>query len=853
MKRVALILTLLLITLSLCAGLPDALSREGNPELYDRLMSKAKANIHVLPSAQGRAYNKLLKQHDDILMAYLIAYESNANLAQAEPDDLLSNYIELQKLLDKEGLRYDPEFFLSYVAKQTVSDERISAYRKAMLDDGLREVLERNPDILDRYRATASWCVEKLKFQQTSGRDMNPLDITQKSLLGRCEEMQILFVAAARVVGIPSRPASTPWWAHIDNNHAWAEVYLDDQWAYTGDMDAAYFPNQTWFSGLIDKTVLILADGSMPTNEDEVLFEGDYEVVINSTRNYAKERTRNIEVRVLDEAGEPAADALISVMVFNWGALRTLSSMKTREDGSFRFSAGRGAFYLSAYKDGKQALALLPSSESETEELSLRLSSESLSAQNAVLHYPANAMDWQQAPQSYAEDINHRKQLWQAQVDAWTAAVSTTLLQDEASTTLLQDEASTTMLQDEASTVQPSDSLLTELLIQSRGNYPELQKFIARVGTPSQDFMDFLLSYDPKFLWQADHTQLEACYNHFLAYPRDADYPAQVYYPTMFYEELSRPFKHKGSWQLYPKSLIRKGKDDHAKLAGIIKRLHKRHKIDPAKALQGLLRLDVAVGQKHLTNYQFRMLTISALRANGIAAEYTRVPDNILVYLDHDWHYYDAIKRRFPEAETEAAGQSLKLSITDEAGLPLKIADEQISLTRLVKGQFYSLTNRFEYLGNGRYQALIKDQDAYLQFGYRISDSQTAVQVLPIQAWDGSSELKIVAKNYPRTWQPADPEILALFDPETLETASLIILGNHDQENSLRLLDRVRERSYLFFGYAPSPTQTMNYRVLDTWQDMVSQDSSHAIRSITLIKKDGSWLSYEGRWDKLPD
>ncbi|HQQ68237.1 MAG TPA: transglutaminase domain-containing protein, partial [Candidatus Cloacimonadota bacterium] len=361
MKRVAFILILLHLLTGLFAFLPSSLSRQGNPVLYERLMPKAKANIKQLPAPQRKQYKKLLKQYDDILMAYLIAYESNATLAPADPDDLFSNYRELRLYLDKEGLHYLPEIFLSYVAKQSVSDEPLTAYRKAMLDDGLREVLDGNSDILQRYRATASWCVEKLKFQQTSGRDQSPLDITQKSLVGRCEEMQILFVAAARTVGIPARPASTPWWAHIDNNHAWAEVYLNGEWAYTGDMDAAYHPNQTWFSGLIDKTVLILADGSMPTPQDEILAEGDYDVLINSTRNYAKERTREIKVSVTDESGQAVDNAIVSVLVFNWGSLRTLSSLFTDNEGNLKFSAGRGAFYLSAYKDGKQALAQVES------------------------------------------------------------------------------------------------------------------------------------------------------------------------------------------------------------------------------------------------------------------------------------------------------------------------------------------------------------------------------------------------------------------------------------------------------------------------------------------------------------
>lgn len=825
MKRVVLVLILLQLSLALFAAIPSSFSSSGNPELYNLLRPKAKDNLKSLPSAQSKAFHKLLKQNDDILMAYLIAYESNANLAQADPEDLYSNYRELRVFLDKEGSHYMPEFFLSYVAKQTVSDERISAYRRAMLDDGLREVWENNANILDRYRATASWCVEKLKFQQTSGRDLSPLDITQKTLLGRCEEMQILFVAAARTVGIPARPASTPWWAHIDNNHAWAEVYLEDEWAYTGDMDAAYHPNQTWFSGLIDKTVLILADGSMPTAQDEILAEGSYELQINSTRNYAKERTRDIEVQVLDQDGQAVPKAAVSVLVFNWGALRTLTTLSSDEEGKLKFSAGRGAFYLSAFKDGRQALSLVPSNEQSKVELSLVLSEQSFAPQNAVLNYPANKMEWKQASQSYQDDINVRKEIWQEQVDTWLA---------------------------EATAQAPQDSLAQQVLIASRGNYPELQKFLSKVGVPQKDFMQFLLSSDPKFLWQADARQLEAVYQHFRMYPRETDYPSELYQPTMFYEELSHPFKMKGSWSLYPSSLIHKGFDDTATLLSVMKSLHKKYKINGKKALAGLLRLDVAVKQKYLSNYQFRMLAISALRASGLAADYTRVPDMILVYLNEDWQYYDAINRRFAEQNEVSSSHSLKLSIVDIEGLPLKIAEEQMSLTRLVKGQFYGLNNRFEYMGNGKYQSLIKDTDAYLQFGYRISDSQTAVQILPLRDWDFAQEITLTAPDYPKTWQEAEESLLALFDSDTLEHESLILLGNHDQENSLRILELIKDLPYRFFGYATSPAPLPQYSVLPSWQELSMQNGANLHRSLTFFKKDGIWLYYEGRWEKLP-
>ncbi|MDD3535938.1 MAG: transglutaminase-like domain-containing protein [Candidatus Cloacimonetes bacterium] len=827
MKRCTMLFALLLLAGTLLAKLPAEFYPAQNPELYKSLKPKAEKNLSLLPKAQKKAYQKLLKAEDNILMAFLLAYESDANLAQAKPEDILSNYRQIALLLEQEGLQYPLDFFLSYIAKQSVSDERISAYRKAMLDDGLAEVLRDFPDPLERYRAAASWCVEKLQFQQTSGRDQNPLDITERSLVGRCEEMQILFVAAARTVGLPSRPASTPWWAHIDNNHAWAEVYLDGAWAYTGDMDAAYHPNQTWFSGLIDKTVLILADGSMETAQDEVLARGKYEILINSTPNYAGERSRKLELSVLDSQGAALENAEISIMVYNWGALRALTTILSDQGGKASFSVGRGAFYLSIYKSGEQALVAVPSSEAEKIELTVQLDKDLPLVQNEILYYPANEMEWLQAPESYNEDVRQRKELWQDNIQAWEAVA-------------LKDA--------------PPDSLKQELLKAAKGNYREMRKFLKQEPKVKKAFMEFLLSYDPKYLWQADAAHLSALYQHFKRYyEADEDYPAQRYYPTVFYEELSTAYKVKGKWHLYPPELIVKADSDRNKLAKVMDSLHKKHKIKPQKALQGLLCFDIAYKSKYLTNYQFRILAIAALRANGIAAEYTRVPDKILVYMDEDWQYYDVLRRGFEQESPELPGKNICLRILDDEGAPLKLPPEQLHLSRYLKGAFYDLNNRFEYKGDGKYQSTLRDKDAYLFFGYRISQSETAVQLLPLADWDGISEITLNALRYPKSWQEADGELLALFDADTLDTAELILLGNYDQENSLRIRDRIGKRPHLFFGYAKSPSGVAGYTVLDSWSQMVKENSANKHRSLTFRKKDGKWLYYEGFWEKLPE
>ncbi len=821
MKKHISIILLLTISALLCAKLDPRFTARGNPTLYKKIHKLAEENLQNLPQAQSRNYAKVLKEHKDLIMAFLIAYEEDAKLAATAPEIIISNYTEILQLLESEPLSYTPEFFLSYVAKQSVSDERITAYRKAMLEDGLSRALLIS-DPLERFREVSSWCVQKLQFVQTSGRDQSPLDITQKSLTGRCEEMQILLVAATRTVGIPSRPASTPWWAHTDNNHAWAEVYIDGAWHYTGDMDSAYWLDQTWFSGLVDKTVLILTQGSLPAQEDEVLIKGRYETVINSTRNYVGERTRDISIRCVDAKGSPMADTHISIMVYNWSSLRPITTLKADARGELKFSSGSGDFYISAYYAGKKALQLVKASEQQEIELTLVLSEKELEPVDAMLSYPANHKDYLSAPEAYREDVQSRKAIWQAQLDEWETRAKTSDLEDSLG-----------------------------VAINTRGNFPAYQTFREKYAVVEDEFLELLASADPKFLWQADAALFEALYHFWLQ--QDPEAVPELFAPTAFYEELPEARITKRGAELYPANFVHKGKDAREVMENALRWLKRMYKIDEEKALSGLIRYDIAALQKNLTSYQYRLLAISILKASGIPADFTRLPDNILVYLDEDWHYYNLKEEAFAQDEKQTKASTFcEITIHDEDGIPLPVTSQQLSLSQYVDGAFYTLNSSFEELGRGHFRVLIPAADLYFQFGYRVSGSQTALQLYPLS--EGAPKLEIIAKSYPLSWQPANKEILALLEPELLEGEELILLGNFDQENSLRVLQKIidSEREYVFIGYEQGSKRTPNYSVEPRWQEYVLENELNALLSITLFKTADGWQSYEGIWEKLP-
>lgn len=838
-KYVLILLGILLLSLNLSAEIPFALTALGKPRLFIDLKNKAQANLDKLSLSSKREYSRLLRNYPDALMAYLIAYEPDSSLENTPPATFISNYQAIVKLLNKQGLRYDPEIFLAYVAKQAVSDEPITPYRQAMLDDGLQEIIDKYPDPLDLYRQTALWCVQRLRFQPTSGRDQSPLDITRKSLLGRCEEMQILFVTAARTVGLPARAASTPWWAHMDNNHAWAEVYLDNAWHYTGDMDGAYHPDQTWFSGMIDKTVLILADGNLPPKGEEVLVQGDYDAVINSTPNYAKDRIRKLHAVVVDSLGNRVKQAQVGIMVYNWYSLRSLVVVETNDQGVLDISVGRGAFYLAVSKDGLSALERIDSGSEPTLDHLIILTKKELDPQTAILEYPSNPMDWKPNPPEWNSASDSAKAKLNADLEAF-------------------------MTRPAPDFATPADSLFLAVYHETRANYGEFTTFVKKYYPLESDFLELLAEGDPKLLWQADSRLFEALYLFYLDKRSKLEqYSKQdrqlLFDPAVYYEDLPEPLTSwDGKPMLYPKSFDIKAKSDSPSIKRLIDKLAKRYTIDPAKALTGLLPLHISYDRKYLTNLQFRILCVSALRANGIPADLARIPDLISVMIDGDWQYYNVIKNSKADLNNndEAETNPLTLKLTDLSGSPLHIPDEQISFSVLRSGMLYQINADLSYSGEGIYVAKLPQQDIYLQIGYRISDSKTGYYLRRIPADGTVNELSLSLTDYPRVWETPTQDVLAILDGIDTTGREIILVGNYDQENSMRLAEKLRNagKQYLWLGYLPSPTQDRDYRVSPTWQRMQQENSRTASRTITLIRTaNGEWQYYEGMWEKMPE
>ncbi len=868
MRRIimlAIIWTLLFFTFS-------GLKAKQTDTLYVKLHKKAVENLKNLPSYAKHDYKKLLKEHPDRLMSFLLGYEENGRLAATDPSIILRHYVSVRDLMYEQKIWQPDEFFLSYVAKITVSDEAITNYRYLFENDhyydedyefsglNLKKIRQEITDPLELYRKMCLISTELLRYKPTSGRDQSPLDVAAKSLYGRCEESQILFAALCRTVGIPARPASTPWWAHQNDNHAWVEVFLNGKWHYSGDSDGGYWPDQTWFTGLTKKMVIITADGTLPADDDEVLAQDEYGAVINSIKYYAGENTRKLKLKVIDKDGKPVSKCNLAIDVYNYYSLRPQTFIQTDENSEKSLTVGQGAFFVMAFNDSLASLQFVPSNQEKELSYTLTLKQTNIPEIKAVMQYPNYNPVFKDAPQSWKDDVKIAKDSWQKRNDGIAKL---------------------------AEIISPvDDSLFVEVMQKFRYNYPafleiyrQTQNYNCELIVNCDDgdrrflYMDLpdswfsaLLDNDEKDLWQADAGLIERMYRWFKVsgnyiLPRDEE--LNLLDPTIFYENLpwmsyySRAKSEKED--LYPQRMMVK-KELKPSPQQVVKLLQKKHKVKPEKAVYGLIPLDVALFRKNLTGYQYKILACAYFRANQIPANYSRIPNVVSVYTDSTWKYFDLSTNDYYKTEKSdgSANRKVVFNFYDELNQPIALAPEQIQVCFLNNGQFYPLNEQPDYLGNGLFETIVPETgDFYAQIGYRNSDSLTVYYLKPLSA-EGKpvTQIDLQLDYYHRKWQPAE-DFLKLVTTE-LEKLNYkyAVLGNYSSENSIRIANKLTalEKKFVMLGYEQAHPAGFDYLVLPEYLDIVQNIPSLQTRTITLIlnEKENRWQMYEGLWDKLP-
>lgn len=801
--------------------------------LRDTLTARALTNLNPLPEDIAHVYQTYLADHPDGIMAYLVMAEKSATLWHATPQDLLSNYRQIQLLLDREDFNYTPEFFLSYIAKITVGNEQLTPYRERFARLGLQELRAQYPDLQERIRAVNLWCRENMTFVSTSGRTQDPISIVDKSHIGRCGEMQVFFISACRTVGIPARPAWTPWWPHTDNNHAWTEVFVEGNWHYVGSAEPAYHLNSTWFTHSVNKALLILARSSFPDSLDDVVSVSDNISYVNSTRYY--QQTRNISFHVIDLANNPVAEAGINIMAFNFSQLRPLLEIKTDSLGWAQLVISRGSFLAVAFKDSLFDYVSVPFDSSLSASYTLRIRERSWEDENLRLEYPPGMGKQPEEPEAFTQ----RNQLAAAHYHALIDSIQSLPSPGWA---------------------PGADSNFVQLFSDSRNNKQPLLELVKAHPELPATFWQEARRLDEKFYWQANRLQWENLYDNFQALPEAVlteEARSVLLSPSVYYEPLP-------GVRVPTAYVAGEGLPTTSRITAVIDLVHSQHTIDKTMAPSGLLALDELLAATWLQDYQFKMLCCYALKANHIPAQYTRIPATVMVLADSVWRNYDVVENSFTRQPPDTDGGALidvRFVLQDDAGLPVTLNPDNISTTLFQEGSFYYNDRQLEY---DREQSWLSGQlepgEYQVQFCIRESGEVTRVKLVSLQVEAGDTvDDTLTFDDFQRNWQVAVKKYhLFLNNYRSTETGDLVLLlGDHDNEPVQRLAERIRShlsgQRFLWVGGTEWPGAEAEYIVDGEYAGFLTDhpELNHRLVTCYYDGEGEQWYLFEGIWDLL--
>lgn len=235
------------------------------------------------------------------------------------------------------------DLFLHYVLPYRASQERVQSWRPFFFER-LWETVRECSTMAEAALEVNRWLDDEIGFAQTESRDQGPVTTVRRGI-GRCEEMTIAFIAAARSVCLPARQCWTPWWRLADNNHAWAEVWVDGAWHYVGAGEYSDRLDQAWFTEPVKAAAAVYSLCFGPWAGEGVYRAGGRFSIINSTEVYAAPCT--LVVRPPD-APQPST---ATVSVFNYGAFRPIAERDIVGGGEARFVVGPGTYLVSAGDD----------------------------------------------------------------------------------------------------------------------------------------------------------------------------------------------------------------------------------------------------------------------------------------------------------------------------------------------------------------------------------------------------------------------------------------------------------------------------------------------------------------------
>ena len=335
-------------------------SKEFNEKIEERLRRRiSELGLELLKDELAGLEDK---EDRDVMEAlkYLYAYMPLSDIGDYKIETFL-DFARHGAFLFNEGEfkgQANEEMFAEYVLGARINNEDIVENRKIFYDRV--KSLVKGKTINEAVIDINYWCSSKVTYRSTDGRTANPLTVYNNTY-GRCGEESTFGVSVFRSVGIPARQVYVPLWSHCDDNHAWVEVWCDGKWYFLGACEPEDELNQGWFLNASKRAMMVHARCYNPELEKDVNEGVGIPVAVNALSTYAP--TREIFVKVMNEAGEPFSGIKVYFKVINYSMPGEIAVTCTDEEGVTRLKTGRGSLIISAYEDGNYGEVLVDTAE----------------------------------------------------------------------------------------------------------------------------------------------------------------------------------------------------------------------------------------------------------------------------------------------------------------------------------------------------------------------------------------------------------------------------------------------------------------------------------------------------------
>lgn len=319
------------------------------------------------------------------------------------------------------------------------------------------------------------WCHEKVTYRSTDERTSGP-QTTVRTAFGRCGEESTFAVAALRAVSIPARQVYTPRWAHTDDNHAWVEVWIDGKWHFLGACEPEADLDQGWFAAPAKRAMMThtVVFGQYKGDEESLQKEPLY-TRINLLANYTN--TRNVFVKVVDSKGKATPKAKVEFMVYNYSEFYPIGTKYSNAKGTCSLMTGYGDLIAWASTGNMYGYSKISGNSNDTVTVTIASPSYTRRTESLELIPP--------------------KVLPIAPVNSEKAALNNRRLHDEDSirnryVASFIDSAAVAKI---AAKQQLDINTILPFFKQSRGNWPEIEKFVTGLNTSNKEAGIALLKY----------------------------------------------------------------------------------------------------------------------------------------------------------------------------------------------------------------------------------------------------------------------------------------------------------------------------------------------------------------------